>query len=109
MDMVIRRFEVYLVNLDPTVGGEIQKTRPYLVVSPDEMNAYINTVIIAPMTARGRDYPTRVNLQFEGKNGQIVLDQIRTVDKKRLVKKLGKISKATHTKVLAILQEMFSE
>jgi mRNA interferase MazF len=107
--MVIRRFEVYLVNLDPTLGSEIQKTRPCLVISPDEMNDHINTVIVAPMTTKGRDYPTRVNCPFEGKEGQVVLDQIRTVDKIRLVKKLGKINAGTQKAVLAVLMEMFSE
>jgi mRNA interferase MazF len=109
MDMVVGRFEVYLVNLDPTLGTEIQKARPCLIISPDEMNNHIATVIVAPMTTKGREYPTRVNCQFEGKEGQIVLDQIRTVDKIRLVKKLGKISPATQKQVLAVLLEMFSE
>ena len=107
--MVVKRFEVYLVNLDPTLGSEIQKTRPCLVISPDEMNNSIATVIIAPLTTKGRDYPTRVNCQFEGKDGQIVLDQIRTVDKSRLVKKLGKIGVNTQNEVLAALMEMFAE
>jgi len=107
--MVVKRFEVYLVNLDPTLGSEIQKTRPCLVISPDEMNTHIATVIVAPMTTRGRDYPTRVNCQFEGKEGQIVLDQIRTVDKIRLVKRLGKINPSTQKEVLVILMEMFAE
>ncbi len=109
MDLVIRRSEVYLVNLDPTIGSEIQKTRPCLVISPDEMNAHIATVIVAPMTTRGRDYPTRVACQFQGKSGQIVLDQIRTVDKVRLVKKLGKINAETQKQVLSVLAEMFAE
>jgi mRNA interferase MazF len=109
MDMVIQRFEVYLVNLDPTLGSEIQKTRPCLVISPDEMNAHISTVIVAPMTTQGRDYPTRIHCQFQGKDGQVVLDQIRTVDKVRLVKKLGKISANTQKEILAVLLEMFSE
>lgn len=107
--MVIRRFEVYLVNLDPTVGSEIQKSRPCLVISPDEMNAYIATLIVAPMTTRGRDYPSRVPCQFQGKDGQIVLDQIRTVDKSRLVKRLGVISPAIQKQVLVTLAEMFAE
>jgi mRNA interferase MazF len=106
--VVVRRFEVYLVNLDPTPGREIQKTRPCLVISPDEMNLHIGTVIIAPMTTQGRDYPTRVKCQFEGKDGQIVLDQLRTVDKMRLVKKLGIISRDAQEKVVAALQEMFA-
>ena len=107
--MVVRRFEVYLVNLDPTLGSEIQKTRPCLVISPDEMNELIATVIIAPMTTKGRKYPTRVDCLFEGKEGQIVLDQIRTVDKVRLVRRLGRITASTQKEVLAILAQMFSE
>jgi mRNA interferase MazF len=106
---MIKRFDVYLVNLDPTVGNEIQKTRPCLVISPDEMNRFISTVIVAPMTTAGRDYPTRVTCRFQGKEGQVVLDQIRTVDKTRLVKRLGHISSATQKKVLAILAELFAE
>ena len=107
--MVVKRFEVYLVNLDPTIGSEIQKTRPCLIISPDEMNSYIATVIVAPMTTKVRDYPSRVNCQFEGKDGQIVLDQIRTVDKSRLLKKLEKINDTTQNEVLAVLLEMFAE
>ncbi len=106
--MVISRFEVHLVRLDPTEGSEIRKTRPCLVVSPDEMNRYIRTVIVAPMTTQGRDYPTRVPVEFQGKQGQVVLDQIRTVDKTRLVKKLGKLSGAASEKVLRLLAEMFA-
>jgi mRNA interferase MazF len=109
VDVVVKRFEVYLVNLDPTLGREIQKTRPCLIISPDEMNDHIGTVIIAPMTTKGRDYPTRVDCQFEGKEGQVVLDQIRTVDKIRLVKRLGKINTNTQKKVLSVLIEMFAE
>ena len=106
--MVISRFEVHLVRLDPTEGSEIKKTRPCLVISPDDMNRYIRTVIVAPMTSQGRDYPTRVSLEFQGKQGQIVLDQIRTVDKTRLVKKLGKIGESASEKVLQLLAEMFA-
>ena len=109
MGMVVRRFEVYLVSLDPTVGREIRKTRPCLIVSPDEMNRHIATVIIAPMTTKGRNYPTRVSCNFDGKSGQVVLDQLRTVDRKRLVKKLGKIDKKTQQSVLSTLTEMFAE
>ncbi len=108
MAMVVSRFEVYLINLDPTIGREIRKTRPCLVISPDEMNHYISTVIVAPMTTKGRPYPTRIPCSFQGKKGQIVLDQIRTVDKKRLVKSLGQISKKAQTRTLEVLQEMFS-
>jgi mRNA interferase MazF len=105
--MAINRFEVYLVNLDPTVGSEIQKTRPCLVVSPDELNHTIRTVIIAPLTTKGQTYATRVPCRFKGKDGQVVLDQIRTVDRSRLVSKLGRISIGTATSVLGILREMF--
>ncbi len=108
MGMEVNRFEVFLVNLDPTVGHEIKKTRPCLVISPNEMNHYISTVIIAPMTSKGRNYPTRISCSFQGKSGQIVLDQIRTVDKKRLVKKLGVISKSAQTKTINLLQELFA-
>jgi len=107
--MVVKRFDVYLINLDPTVGREIKKTRPCLIVSPDEMNEHIATVIVAPMTTRGRPYPTRVPCHFQGKNGQIVLDQIRTVDKTRLVKRLGQINTATQKATLGLLAEMFAE
>ena len=107
--MVVKRFEVYLVNLDPTIGNEIKKMRPCLVISPDEMNAHIATVIVAPMTTQGRAYPTRVSCKFQSKDGQVVLDQIRTVDKTRLAKKLGTISASTQKAVLAILAEMFAE
>ena len=109
MGMVARRFDVFIVNLDPSLGSEIKKTRPCLVISPDEMNDHIATVIVAPMTTRGRVYPTRVRCQFQGKDGQIVLDQLRTVDKARLVKRLGSISPAAQASVLSVLQEMFSE
>ncbi len=107
--MVGKRFEVYLVNLDPTVGSEIQKARPCLIISPDEMNDPIATVIVAPMTTKGRDYPTRVNCQFQGKDGQVVLDQIRAIDNLRLVKKLGRVDASTQNEVLAVLAEMFAE
>lgn len=109
MDMVVRRFDVWLVNLDPTAGSEIKKTRPCLVVSPNEMNRHVQTAIVAPMTSKGRPYPSRVPCRFQGTTGQVVLDQIRTVDRVRLVKKLGKISAKTATEVLALLQEMFAE
>ncbi|MBE9175463.1 type II toxin-antitoxin system PemK/MazF family toxin [Synechocystis salina LEGE 06155] len=109
MGMVVNRFEVFLVNLDPTVGSEIQKTRPCVVISPNEMNHYIATVIVAPMTTKGRPYPTRISCEFDGKMGQIILDQVRTVDKTRLVKKLGLLDADTQSKVLAVLAEMFAE
>jgi len=106
--MVIRRFDVYLINLDPTIGSEIKKTRPCLVISPDEMNRWIRTVIVAPMTTKGRSYPTRVSCQFQGKEGQVALDQIRTVDKFRLIKKLGRLDENEQDEALAILAEMFA-
>jgi mRNA interferase MazF len=109
MGMVAKRFEVFLVNLDPTIGSEIQKTRPCLIISPDEMNDHISTVIVAPMTTKGRDYPSRIACRFQDKDGQIILDQIRTVDKTRLVKKMGKVSSITQKAVIQALLEMFAE
>ena len=106
--MVVSRFDVFLIRLDPTQGREIRKTRPCLIISPDEMNQHIDTVIIAPMTTKGRPYPTRVPVRFKGKSGQIVLDQIRTVDKSRLVKRVGKIDELTRTQVLILLAELFA-
>ena len=106
--MVVKRFEVFLVNLDPTVGSEIQKTRPCLVISPDQMNQYINTVIVAPLTTTGRPYPTRVNCRLQGKQGMVVLDQIRTVDKTRFVHKIGRLDTKTQTEILRVLGEMFA-
>jgi mRNA interferase MazF len=108
MGMVVERFDVFLISLDPTLGSEIKKSRPCLVVSPDEMNRHIKTVIVAPMTTKGNDYPTRVACTFHGKHGQVVLDQIRTVDKSRLLRRLGTIPILVQHKVLKTLQEMFS-
>lgn len=108
MAMVSARFKVYLVNLDPTVGSEIRKSRPCLVISPDEMNRHLATVIVAPMTSKGRNYPTRVGCTFQGKSGQVVLDHIRTIDKSRLVQYLGPIDPLTQTTVSTILAEMFA-
>ncbi len=108
MAMVVNRFDVYLINLDPTVGSEIQKIRPCLIVSPDEMNRHIRTVIVAPMTSAGKDYPTRVSCKLKKKKGQIVLDQIRTIDKTRLVKKLGSINPETQLEVISVLQRLFA-
>ena len=107
--MEIKRFDVCLVTLDPTVGHEIKKTRPCLVISPNEMNHYIGTVIVAPMTTKGKKYPTRISCTFQKIKSQIVLDQIRTVDKKRLVKNLGKISSKAQNETLSVLQEMFNK
>lgn len=107
--MEVNRFDVFLVALDPTIGREIKKTRPCAVISPDEMNHHIGTVLIAPMTSKGRDYPTRVHCTFQGVEGQIVLDQIRTVDKIRLVKKLGQLSSTVSDRILDVLIEMFQK
>lgn len=107
--MVISQYDVFLVNLDPTLGHEIKKTRPCLIVSPDEMNRHISTVIIAPMTTRSRAYPTRVEVTFQRQSGWIVLDQIRTVDRRRLVKKLGAITGPAILNVKATLSEMLIE
>jgi mRNA interferase MazF len=104
----VERFDVYLIALDPTKGSEIKKTRPCLIISPDEMNRHIRTVIIAPMTSTIKKYPSRVTTTFQKKRGQIVLDQIRTVDKQRLIKKLGTISSSAQDKTFNVLQEMFS-
>ncbi len=106
MGMVIRQYEVYLIDLDPTKGHELKKTRPCVVISPDEMNNAIGTVIIAPMTTKSHNYPTRVELAFQDTQGWIVLDQLRTVDKTRLIKKLGRIEKTAVRKTKEILKEM---
>ena len=106
--MAINRFEVYLVNLDPTVGSEIRKTRPCLVVSPDELNHHVRTAIVAPMTTKGQAYPTRVSCRFGGKRGQVVLDQIRTLDQRHLIKRLGRLAAKPSAQVLQVLEEMFA-
>lgn len=103
------RFEIYYVNLDPTIGNEIKKTRPCVIISPNEMNHYIATIIVAPLTSKLRNYPTRIPCKVEGKQGQIVLDQIRTVDKTRLIKKIDTLNKTIQLKVLKVLKEMFAE
>jgi mRNA interferase MazF len=103
-----QRDEVWLVTLDPTQGIEIQKTRPCLVISPDEMNQHLRTVIVAPMTTVTRPYPTRVGVRFQGKRGQVAVDQLRAVDRHRLVRKLGAVSASTAQAVSATLLEMFS-
>jgi mRNA interferase MazF len=108
MAVVVKRFDVYLVNLDPTIGSEIQKTRPCLVISPDEMNRNIRTVIMAPMTSARKEYPTRVSCTFRKKQGQIVLDQVRTVDKARLIQKLGTIDSKAQLDVISVLQRLFA-
>lgn len=101
-----KRDEVWLVSLDPVAGSEIRKTRPCLVVSPDEINRHLRTVIIAPMTTAERPYPTRIVLTFQGKRGQVALDQLRAVDRLRLVKRMGAVSRKTTETVSARLVEM---
>jgi len=108
VEVVIHRFEVYLINLDPTVGSEIKKVRPCVVVSPDEMNRHIRTVIVAPMTTKGQPYATRVPCRFAGKRGQIALDQLRAVDRARLVKRKGTIQPVAQKMVLDTLAQMFA-
>jgi mRNA interferase MazF len=105
---VVHRGNIFLVSLDPARGGEIQKTRPCVVVSPDELNAHLRTFIVAPLTTGGHPYPFRVPCRFEGRAGYVVIDQIRTVDRARLVRRLGKLSPSTLGRTLAILQEMFT-
>lgn len=104
--MDIKQYNIYLINLDPTIGHEIKKTRPCLIISPNEMNENISTVIIAPMTTKSRQYPTRISVTLQEKKGWIVLDQIRTVDNQRLIKKLGKINNDKIQEVKNILKEM---
>ncbi len=105
--MEIKQYQIFLVNLDPTIGSEIKKTRPCVVISPDEMNDHLRTVVIAPMTTSSRNYPTRVEVKHDRKIGWIVLDQIRTIDKLRIVKELGKLSRPEIKEVKSILKETF--
>jgi mRNA interferase MazF len=107
--VAVERADVYLVNLDPTIGSEIKKTRPCVVISPDEMNRHLHTVIVAPLTSQGRLYPTRVRCRFDDQDGLVVLDQIRTVDVTRLVRKLGRIEPATMEAILSTLGRIFAE
>ena len=104
--MEIGQYEVFLINLDPTIGHEIKKTRPCVIISPDEINRNIQTIIIAPMTTKSHDYPTRVVVKLQGTSGWVVLDQIRTVDKRRLVKRLGRITRSEIEKVKSVIKEM---
>ena len=108
MAVVVARFGVYLVALDPTVGHEISKTRPCAIISPDELNRQVRTVIVAPMTTVRRSYPTRVPCRFAGKVGEVALDQVRTVDKARLVKRLGTLDAKAAASVIRVLQELFA-
>jgi mRNA interferase MazF len=108
MGMAINRFDVYLVKLDPAIGTEIRKTRPCLVVSPNEANRHIQTLIVAPMTTKGKPYPTRVDCRFQGKHGLVVLDQFRAVDRTRLFKKLGRLEGKAAARAIDVLHEMFA-
>ena len=105
----MEQYSICLVNLEPTIGHEIKKTRPCVIISPDEMNQNISTIIIAPMTTKSHAYPTRIPLTFQGKKGWIVLDQIRTIDKRRVIKKLGKISTNKIAEVKNVINEMLVE
>ena len=102
----VEQYSIWLVNLDPTIGAEIRKMRPAVIISPNEMNEVLNTVIIAPMTTKIRNWPTRVKIEFQGKQGEIALDQIRTIDKRRLVKHLGKLDFFAILKIKRIIKEM---
>jgi mRNA interferase MazF len=104
----VARFDVFLVNLDPTVGSEIRKSRPCVIVSPDEMNRYVRTVVVAPLTTSSRPYPSRVEVRFAGKVGQVVIDQLRTVDKARLAARLGVLNADEAASVLEVLKEFFA-
>lgn len=105
--VTVKRFEVWLVELNPTVGSEISKSRPCIVVSPDEANKYLHTVTIIPLTSTIRNYPTRVNCRFDGKEGQLAVDQVRSIDKVRLVKKLGAMDEKTCIALCSVLVETF--
>lgn len=109
MALVMTRGDIHLVRLDPTLGSEIQKTRPCLIVSPDELNAHLRTLIVAPMTTGGRAYPWRIRCRFQQRTGYVVLDQLRTVDRERLVKRLGALPNETMAEVLGGLREMFAD
>ncbi|MBW6498522.1 MAG: type II toxin-antitoxin system PemK/MazF family toxin [Bacteroidales bacterium] len=104
--MDLKQYQIVLVNLDPTIGSEIRKTRPCVVISPDEMNKFLNTVIIAPMTSQSKKYPTRVEVKHDNKKGWIVLDQIRTIDKQRIFKALDRLSDGEIEKVKMIIKEL---
>jgi len=105
--MEIKQYEIFLVNLEPTIGSEIKKTRPCVVISPDEMNKHLRTVVIAPMTTSSKNYPTRVEVKHENKIGWVILDQVRTIDKLRIIKNLGKLSKPEVKEVKSIIKETF--
>ena len=105
--MELNQYDIVLVNLDPTIGSEIQKTRPCVIISPNEMNKYLSTIVVAPMTSNLNKYPSRVNVNYENKKGMIAIDQIRTIDKKRIVKFLDKLSKTEIKATKAVIKEAF--
>lgn len=105
--MEISQYQIILVNLDPTLGSEIKKTRPCVVISPNEMNKFLNTVVIAPMTTNSKNYPTRIEVKHDSKIGWIVLDQIRTIDKQRIIKDLGRLTKSEIIKLKSVLKETY--
>jgi len=103
--MELKQYQIILVNLDPTIGSEIKKTRPCVIISPDEMNKYLNTAIIAPMTSKSRDYPTRVKVHYNNKKGWIVIDQIRTIDKRRVIKTLDQLTRKDISEIKQTIRE----
>jgi len=105
--MDLNQYQIVLVNLDPTIGSEIKKTRPCVIISPDEMNKHLRAVVVVPMTTKSRKYPTRIEVKHERKKGWIVIDQIRTIDKQRIIKVLGRLSKPEIKKVKSVLKETF--
>jgi len=105
--MDLKQYQIVLVNLDPTIGSEIKKTRPCVIISPNEMNKYLRTIVVAPMTTKSKKYPTRINVNHANKTGWIVIDQIRTIDKQRIVKILGKLSKTEIREVKTIIKETY--
>ncbi|OQY15576.1 MAG: growth inhibitor PemK [Desulfobacterium sp. 4572_20] len=105
--MEVKQYQIILVNLDPRIGSEIRKTRPCIVISPNEMNKYLRTVVIAPMTTSSKNYPTRIEVKHDNKIGWIVLDQIRTIDKQRILRQLGRLSKPEIKEVKSIIKEIF--
>ena len=105
--MIVQQYNVFIVNLDPTVGSEIKKTRPCVIISPDEMNKYLDTVVIAPITSQSKNYPTRVLIDLEGQENWVVIDQIRTIDKSRLAKNIGKLSQKETTRIKQVIKETF--
>ncbi len=105
--MEISQYQIILVNLDPTLGSETKKTRPCVVISPNEMNKFLNTVVIAPMTTSSKNYPTRIEVRHDNKIGWIVLDQIRTIDKQRIIKGLGQLTKSEINELKSVLKETY--